>query len=257
MRRPGDEWSSKARQVCELFERQQQRAGRPRSQGIRLRNTGSRSRAAERAMRSTYRRFCIRLGVEEETLRTPAPRDRRSVNKVSVAYRLLIPTQKGGTKMTVRSFTGLLAAALLAGCTAQSAMAGDPCFHKGTMYSTGANSCQSGQSYRCADGEWAATGVACPGGQVALSRTCQFSGISFSSGAASCQSGTQFRCEDGEWRGLGVPCSAGDSPIKLGPSGRTCMFNDATVASNSTICRSGTTYLCNDGEWTNLGTLCR
>jgi hypothetical protein len=144
------------------------------------------------------------------------------------------------------------------GCSAQRAMAGDPCFQKGTMYSDGANSCQSGMQYRCSDGEWEALKAPCgQTGPVAISRACDFGGISFSTGAASCQSGTQFRCEDGMWRSLGMPCSVGDSPIKVVPSGRTCMFNDATVANNSTICRSGSTYLCSDGQWVNLGTLCR
>lgn len=158
--------------------------------------------------------------------------------------------------MTLRILATLLAVALT-GCVAQQAVAGDPCFQKGTMYSDGANSCQSGLQYRCSDGEWVALHVACPDSPVSLSKKCDFSGISFSTGAASCQAGTQFRCEDGAWRSLGLPCSVGDAPIRVVPSGRTCMFNDATVANSSTICRSGTTYLCSDGEWVNLGTLCR
>lgn len=160
--------------------------------------------------------------------------------------------------MTLRTLIVVLAVGVLAGCSPERAVAGDPCFHKGTMYSDGANSCQSGLQYRCTDGEWSALRVACPDSpMVATSKTCQSGGISFSTGAASCQAGTQFRCEDGVWHSLGIPCSVGDSPIRVVPSGRTCMFNDATVASNSTICRSGLTYLCNDGEWVNLGTLCR
>src|SRR5215468_7211170 len=157
-----------------------------------------------------------------------------------------------------RNLAVALAIAVMAGCASRAVAGGaSPCFHAGTMYSSGANSCQSGSSFRCSGGEWEPLGVACTDGSVALSRTCQFNGIKFSSGAASCQAGTQFRCEDGEWRTLGMPCSVGDSPIKIVPSGRTCMFNDATVGSNSTICRSGLTYLCNDGEWVNLGTMCR
>jgi hypothetical protein len=159
--------------------------------------------------------------------------------------------------MSIRNLAVALAIAWVAACGAHRAMAGDPCFHKGTMYSDGGNSCQSGLQYRCSDGEWAPLHVPCTGASVALSRSCEAGGITYSTGAASCQAGSQFRCEDGAWRSLGMPCSVGDSPIKIVPTGRTCMFNDATVANSSTLCRNGLTYLCNDGEWTNLGTLCR
>jgi len=160
------------------------------------------------------------------------------------------------TKETVTIL--VLGLALGVGCATHSALAGDHCFYRGTMYSDGASACQTGGQFRCDDGDWRATGAACTG-DVAMrpSRTCLFDGISFSTGAASCQSGKQFRCEDGTWATLGIPCSVGDSPIKVAPSGRTCMFDGATVSSSSTVCRSGSTYLCNDGEWVNLGTLCR
>jgi hypothetical protein len=156
----------------------------------------------------------------------------------------------------IRSVVALCAIGFV-GCSAHTAMGGDHCFYKGTMYSEGAAACQSGLQYRCDDGDWRALGVACADSHITLSRACEFGGISFSTGAASCQAGTQFRCEDGTWRSIGMPCAVGDSPIRVIPSGRTCMFNDATVANNSTICRSGATYLCSDGEWVNLGTLCR
>jgi hypothetical protein len=151
-----------------------------------------------------------------------------------------------------------LAVAVIAGCSVQSAHAGDPCFFSGSMYSDGGASCQAGREYRCDDGEWLSTMNSCKTGiKVIASRTCDYSGIAFSTGSASCQNGTQFRCEDGSWRTLGVPCTVGDSPIKIIPTGSTCMFSGATVASGSTICQSGSTFLCNDGSWANLGTLCR
>ena len=161
--------------------------------------------------------------------------------------------------MSTKTRQGLVtvaAIAVLAGCSAR-AIAGDSCFYKGTMFSQGASSCQSGMEYRCDDGEWSASNTSCKSGNLTLSKGCQYDGISFSTGAASCQSGTQHRCEDGSWHSLGVACSAGDSPVKVVPSGRTCMFDGATVASNSTICRTGSTYVCSDGQWVNLGTLCR
>jgi hypothetical protein len=141
---------------------------------------------------------------------------------------------------------------------ATGATAKDHCFFRGTMYSEGAASCQSGSQYRCDDGDWKSLGVACKQEHAAApSRACQFEGIAYSTGSASCQEGTQYRCEDGEWRRLGMTCGVGDSPIRVIPSGRTCMFDGATVANNSTICRSGSTFLCSDGEWVNIGTQCR
>lgn len=148
----------------------------------------------------------------------------------------------------------IVAAVTVIGCAAQ---AGDHCFYKGTMFSDGAASCQSGALYRCNDGDWQGLGAVCPQEHVALSRACDYGGISYSTGSASCQAGTQYRCEDGMWRSLGVACAAGDSPLRALPSGRTCMFGDVTVATNSTVCKSGTTFLCSDGEWINIGTLCR
>lgn len=160
--------------------------------------------------------------------------------------------------MTFSRLLSLVAVALVAGCSARSAQAGDPCFHAGSMYSDGAASCQSGRQYKCNNGEWLSTADNCqPAGVVVASRPCSFAGISFSTGSASCQNGTQFRCEDGSWNTLRAPCNVGDSPIKVNSSGSTCMFGGATVASGSTICQSGTTSLCNDGAWVNLGTLCR
>lgn len=152
----------------------------------------------------------------------------------------------------------VVAVVFAAGCSAQIARAGDPCFFSGSMYSDGGASCQTGREYKCNNGEWLSTLHSCKAaGEVVASRSCDFAGISFSTGNASCQNGTQYRCEDGSWQTLRAPCTVGDSPIKVNPSGTTCMFGGATVASGSTICQSGTTSLCNDGSWVNLGTLCR
>ena len=161
---------------------------------------------------------------------------------------------KRSTKSAVATLA--LATGLLLGLARPSA-ANDNCFYKGTMFSSGAASCQSGMQYRCDEGEWVATRDSCTGAPVTLSRSCDYNSISYSTGSASCQAGTQYRCEDGAWHSLGTPCSIGDSPVRAMPSGRSCMFDGATVASSSTICRSGTTFVCSDGEWVNLGTMCR
>ncbi len=138
------------------------------------------------------------------------------------------------------------------------AAADSPCFHKGTMYSDGAASCQSGSQYRCANGEWLSLGTSCMDEAVAVSKPCQFAGVTFPTGAASCQAGTQYRCEDGSWNSLGISCPGAESPIRVIPEGKTCMLEGgSTVATNSSVCRSGSTYLCSDGEWINLGTLGR
>jgi hypothetical protein len=163
-------------------------------------------------------------------------------------------------KSILRSLTLPLGAALVGAlaCAGAAQAANDHCFYKGTMYSDGSMSCQTGAQFRCRDGDWKATGSDCvPEEKVATSKPCSFSGISYSSGAASCQNGTQFRCEDGVWTSLSVPCSVGDSPVRAAPGDRTCMYEGATVASNSTICKNGSTFLCSNGEWANLGTQCR
>jgi hypothetical protein len=135
--------------------------------------------------------------------------------------------------------------------------ANDHCFYKGSMFSDGAMSCQTGAQFRCKDGDWKATGSNCAQETTTASRSCVRDGISYPTGAGSCQNGTQYRCEDGAWSSLETACSVGDSPIRAVPDTRTCMYEGATVASNSTICKGGTTFLCSGGEWTNLGTLCR
>jgi len=148
--------------------------------------------------------------------------------------------------------------ACLLGGTTRMAIAGENCFFKGTMYSHGAASCQSGSQYRCDEGEWTASGMPCKSDTVAVSRTCQHDNIVFSSGAASCQAGTQFRCEDGEWTSLGTTCKVlSSNTVRPTTGGDTCMYQGATVASSSTICKDSSTFLCNNGEWVNLGTLCR
>jgi hypothetical protein len=157
-----------------------------------------------------------------------------------------------------RTFSMVASALLLGAVTAGSALAGDHCFYRGTMYSDGAANCQEGHKFRCDDGDWKKQDGACEGEQMAgPSRTCEFEGIAFSTGSASCQSGTQYRCEDGSWRNIHTSCTVGDAPMKVTPSGRTCMYEGATVSSGSTICRGGDTFLCNNGDWSNLGTACR
>lgn len=147
--------------------------------------------------------------------------------------------------------------ALLA-CAAPAAAGDDNCFYKGTMYSEGATSCQTGKTFKCDDGKWEDTDKTCQESQpMRTSKACEFGGVSYSTGSAKCQDGTQYRCEDGEWHRLDETCPVADAPMRIVPSGKTCMYEGATVAHNSTICRSGSTFLCNDGEWTNLGTLCR
>ena len=159
--------------------------------------------------------------------------------------RLIIGVLAGGAFVALACTTGTARAA------------DDACFYKGTMYSHGANACQSGKEYKCDDGEWKARNTVCQESPLKTSRTCAFDGVAFASGAASCQEGTQFRCEDGSWRRLDKTCPVADSPIRVMPSGRTCMFDGATVANGSAICRSSETFLCSDGEWKNLGTQCR
>ena len=61
--------------------------------------------------------------------------------------------------------TFALATALLMGLARPSA-ANDNCFYKGTMFSTGAASCQSGMQYRCDEVEWVATRETCAGGRA-------------------------------------------------------------------------------------------
>jgi hypothetical protein len=153
--------------------------------------------------------------------------------------------------------SAVLFAGLLSCAHHDRVIAAEHCFYKGAMYSEGAAACQAGTQYRCDNGDWAATGMACSDHPAVTAKNCEASGISYMTGSASCQAGAQFRCEDGAWRSIGIPCTLGDSPIKVVPSGRTCMFDDATVANGSTVCRSGLTQLCSDGAWVNLGTLCR
>src|SRR5262245_23250751 len=73
-------------------------------------------------------------------------------------------SRKGGMAHMKRklSLVAVLGGALLA-FGVQNAMAGhdDNCTYKGTKYSQGASSCQTGQQFRCDDGEWKGLGVAC------------------------------------------------------------------------------------------------
>ena len=77
--------------------------------------------------------------------------------------------------MTFSRLFSLVAVALVAGCSARSAQAGDPCFHAGSMYSDGGASCQSGRQYKCNNGEWLSTPDNCqPAGAVVASLAVAF-----------------------------------------------------------------------------------
>jgi hypothetical protein len=146
---------------------------------------------------------------------------------------------------------------VLLGFGVQRAVAADDCTYKGTKYSEGAASCQTGLQFRCEDGEWKSVGVGCSDSPVEPSRNCQFGGVTYPTGSASCQGGNQYRCDNGSWASLDISCPVADSPIRVLPQGRTCSFNDKPVAHNSAICQYGRTYLCSDGDWVILGTKCR
>src|SRR5262245_3755155 len=137
--------------------------------------------------------------------------------------------------MARRDWLALVSVILLAGCAPSRT-----CMLQGAVFSHGASACQIGQQYRCDDGEWRATHVACAD-PMALAKACDYGGIAYNSGAASCQAGTQYRCDDGLWTSLGVACPVGDAPIRIVPTGRSCMVGGATVANSSTICRAGVT----------------
>src|SRR5262249_31949557 len=96
-------------------------------------------------------------------------------------------------KTILRSLTLPLGAALVGAlaCAGAAQAANDHCFYKGTIYSDGSMSCQTGAQLSCRDGDWRAPGSACvPEEKVAPPKPCTFSGIRHSTGAASCQTGT-------------------------------------------------------------------
>jgi hypothetical protein len=155
------------------------------------------------------------------------------------------------------SLVAALGGALLAFGVQNAAAEHDDCTYKGTKYSEGSSACQTGQQFRCDDGEWKGLGVACSDNPARTAANCQYGGMTFPSGTSSCQAGNQFLCENGTWAGTNVVCPVADSPVKVVPQGRGCTFNDTPVNHNSAICKGGTTYLCSDGEWVILGTKCR
>lgn len=54
----------------------------------------------------------------------------------------------------------------------------DDCFYKGTMFSDGAQSCQSGALFRCKDGDWKSQGTTCTESARTASRSCELTGTS-------------------------------------------------------------------------------
>jgi len=155
-----------------------------------------------------------------------------------------------------------LGAVLIAGCDGLPQAFGSPlgddgCQYKETWYSHQSVVCQSGSEYRCDDGQWKGSGIACAEHPLVTAKSCTSNGSSYSPGSARCQSGTEYRCDDGRWRNLVVACRNGDIEARMAPDGRTCLYKGATVATLSTLCKSGITFRCEDREWHNLGTACQ
>ena len=155
-----------------------------------------------------------------------------------------------------------LGAIVIAGCDRLphpfgSPLGDDGCQYKETRYSHKSLVCQSGSQYRCDDGQWNGSGIACAEHPLVAAKSCALNGSSYSPGSASCQSGAEHRCDDGMWRSLVVACRSGDIEARMAPDGRACSYNGATVATQSTLCKSGITFRCEDREWHNLGTACQ
>jgi len=180
----------------------------------------------------------------------------RPTGTALVVIVLRYPRKEDSTMKRRLALVAVLGGALLA-FGVQNAAAKRTCTYKGTDYSEGSASCQTGQQFRCADGEWKGLGVACSDNPAAAASTCQFGGMTFPNGTSSCQGGNQFVCANGTWSATNTVCPAADSPVTVLPRGRGCIFNDMPVNHNSAICKGGTTYLCSDGEWVILGTKCR
>lgn len=155
-----------------------------------------------------------------------------------------------------------LGAVILLGCNGHphpfgSLFGDDGCQYKETRYSHGSAVCRSGSQYRCDDGQWKESGIACTENPLVAAKSCALNGNSYSPGSANCDSGTEYRCDNGVWRSLAVACRSGDIEARMAPDGRPCMYNGATVATQSTLCKSGITLRCEDGSWHNLGTACQ
>lgn len=132
------------------------------------------------------------------------------------------------------------------------------CKYKGTIFSHGSAVCQSDRQYRCDEGQWKETLVACTENPSVALKACALNDKSYYPGSVSCQSNTQYRCDDGAWTSVGITCvPIPEVAAHRAPAGRTCMYNGATVATDSSICKSGVAFRCNDGEWSNLGTACQ
>jgi hypothetical protein len=155
-----------------------------------------------------------------------------------------------------------LGAVLIAGCDRLphpfgSLFGDDSCQYKETRYSHTSVVCQSGSQYRCDDGQWKGSGIACAEHPLVTAKSCTLNGSLYSPGSAKCESGTEYRCDDGVWRSLVVACRSGDIEARMAPDGRPCMDSGAMVVTQSTICTSGITFRCEDGKWHDLGTACQ
>src|SRR5262245_10845431 len=78
---------------------------------------------------------------------------------------------KRGVSMSARRMLGSMAFAAAVGVLAHIPMARaahDDCTYKGAMFSEGGQSCQSGALFRCMDGKWKSSGVACTSSETAV-----------------------------------------------------------------------------------------
>lgn len=156
----------------------------------------------------------------------------------------------------------VLGVVLIAGCDRLSHPFGslfgdDSCQYGETRYSHSSVVCQSGRQYRCDDGQWKGSGIACAERPLVTAKSCALNGSWYSPGSAKCESSTEYRCDDGVWKSLVVACKSGDIEARMAPDGRPCMESGAMVVTQFTICKSGITVRCEDGGWHNLGTACQ
>src|SRR5262245_6307204 len=102
-----------------------------------------------------------KANVESAKSLDPRPRSRvRPTGTALVVIVLRYPRKEDSTMKRRLALVAVLGGALLA-FGVQNAAAKHTCTYKGTDYSEGSASCQTGQQFRCADGEWKGLGVAC------------------------------------------------------------------------------------------------
>jgi hypothetical protein len=124
-----------------------------------------------------------------------------------------------------------LGAVLIAGCDGLPQAFGSPlgddgCQYKKTWYSHQSVVCQSGSEYRCDDGQWKGSGIACAEHPLVTAKSCTSNGSSYSPGSARCQSGTEYRCDDGRWRSPARRPVSPDSKDPVTSPGRRFASND-------------------------------